>query len=183
VSSNSDEERLALFRRFVDRFRPGASSPPPEPVAPDDVGAAEKTLDAYFPASITQFWLAHGCGAMPVLAASSPGFPRSADSPIPFQRLFSPGEVVRETQTPRYGPLPASVTGADDVDRDDAWKYVLPIAIDARGRWHCLMRHYNVENDLPVYYFDYEAGAISEVASGFDDLLQAYLRLPEPQKR
>ena len=78
----SDEERLTLFRTFVARFRP-AGSPPARPVIPGEVSTAEKKLDAWFPASITQFWLAHGSGEYPALAAAANVFPRPANCPPP----------------------------------------------------------------------------------------------------
>jgi len=185
VKVNADEEAWALYQRFVDRFRTLAA--PPQRVTPDEVGQAEKALDAYFPASLTQFWLKQGCGAMPGVAAAASVFPRPADAPPPFQRLLSPGEIVAQVKTPRFAFIPAWIYYDEedyrgvDVERDDAWKYILPIAVDARGRWICMLRHYNVEIDLPVYTFDHQAGAIAEVARGFDDLLQAYLRLPQPR--
>ena len=181
---DKDEEVRALHRRFVERFRPDASLM--KPVTPKEVGDAEKTLDAYFPASLTMFWLAQGCGDMPGVAPAASIFPRPADCPPPFQRLFSPSEVVREIQTPRFAAIAGWICYDEeddyrgDIERDDAWKYILPIAVDDRSRWICMLRHYNVEVDLPIYRFDDHAGEITGVAAGFDDLLQAYLRLPTP---
>jgi hypothetical protein len=151
------------------------------------VSEAEKALDACFPASLTMFWLAQGHGAMPGVAATASLFPRPANCPPPFERLLSPAEVVHEIKTPRYAPIPGWIHHEEDVpreeiDRDDAWKYLLPIAVDSRGRWICMLRHYNIEIDLPIYSFDHHAGAIVEVAPGFDDLLRAYLRLPAPKQ-
>ena len=180
---DKDEEVRALHRRFVERFRPDSSFM--RPVAPKEVGDAEKILDAYFPASLTMFWLAQGYGAMPGVTPAASIFPRPADCPPPFQRLFSPGEVVVEIQTPRFAAIPGWIYYEEedyrgDIERDDAWKYILPIAVDDRGRWICMLRHYNIEVDLPIYRFDHNAGEIAGVAAGFDELLQAYLRLPTP---
>jgi hypothetical protein len=181
VIVDKDEEVRALHRRFVERFRPDPSSQ--KPVAPGEVSDAEKALDAFFPATLTMFWLAQGYGDVPGVAATASIFPRPANCPPPFERLLSPAEIARETQTPRYAPIPGWIhypgdNPREDIDRDDAWKYILPIAVDARGRWICMLRHYNIEVDLPIYLFDHNAGDFLEIAPGFDTLLQAYLQLP-----
>lgn len=188
MKANADEIAWNLYQQFIDRFRPpSASAPPPQRVAPGEISEAEKALDAFFPASITQFWLKQGYGEIPGVAVAASIFPRPADCPPPFQRILSPAEIVRETQTPRFAPIPGWIYYDEDdyrggdIERDDAWKYILPIAVDARRRWICMLRHYNIEVDLPVYRFDDDAGEIAGVAAGFDALLQAYLRLPAPR--
>jgi hypothetical protein len=191
VKANADEIAWMLYQQFVDRFRPtsdaAAASPSTHRVLPGEISEAEKALDACFPASITQFWLKQGYGPMPLVAPATAIFPRPADCPPPFARILSPADVVAETQTPRYAAIPDWVhydeddyRGAD-IERDDAWKYILPIAVDARGRFVCMLRHYNIEVDLPIYRFDHASGEIAGVANGFDDLLRAYLRLPVPR--
>jgi hypothetical protein len=190
VNANADEIAWTLYQQFVDRFRPtageGAASPSSHRVLPGEVTEAERALDAYFPASITQFWLKQGYGPMPLVAPAASIFPRPADCPPPFERLLSPAEIVAETTTPRYAFIPGWIYYEEDdyrgdIERDDAWKYILPIAVDARGRFVCMLRHYNIEVDLPVYRFDHASGAIAGVANGFDELLRAYLRLPVPR--
>ena len=205
-----DEVAWTLYRQFVDRFgahaaagadadapadADGGAVTRPQRVTPGEIRDAETALDAHFPASITQFWLKQGCGTLPGIAAAAAVFPRPADAPPPIRRFLAPSDIVRETRSPRYAPIPGWVCyeedHRDDIARDDAWQYLLPIAADTSpragrgavdgGRWICLLRYDNIEVDLPVYHFDPDAGRIDHLADGFDDLLRAYLRLPGPK--
>ena len=186
-----DEQQRTMHRAFLERFRDGGRF---SAVNADMVRDFESSVaDACIPASLCQFWLHFGCGEVPALAATAKIFPRPSNAPPPFARLLSPIEVRQAMSTPAYAFIPAWVRydGDDelfpdqerraDIERDDAWKYILPIATDATraDRWICMLRHYNIECDLPIYQFDPAADSIAEIAPGFDALLQAYLRLPK----
>ena len=194
MATKTDDERLSMFREFLVRFRERGKF---GAVTPHMIRAFEKEIpDAVIPASLCQYWLNYGCGDMPELAATAKVFPRPADYPPPVYRLLSPPEIADYMSSPAMATIPSWVRyeGGDDddadgdqerrpdIERDDVWKYLVPIATDAVRpgvRWICMLRHFNAVNDLPIYYYDEAANSIADLAPGFDDLLQGYLRLPK----
>jgi hypothetical protein len=181
------EIRLALYRDFERRFREPDHFPapdPPTPVDPAEIDAAERQLGCPFPFSYRVFVAAVGpCDVRGLQDAWLHSRVRKSGDdavPVPFTDLWHPATIVRQCRDEWWAPIPAALAGGTAVDSGVAWKYLIPFAGDGLGNWHCFPRPATTlaPDDLPVFYFDHDGGDIEPLASGLDDLLRQYLRLP-----
>jgi hypothetical protein len=176
------EARIALHRSFEERFRKPRgypAPPPPSPIPATAVATVEAELLCHFPDSYRAFVTTVGpCQVRGLGDAFLSGRGLHESFPQPFESLWGPQTVLKQVREEWFAPIPAEIAGGTAVASDVAWKYLLPFASDAFGNWHCFPRQPARQDDLPVYYFDHDGGAIERIAEGLDELLEQFLRIP-----
>jgi hypothetical protein len=173
-------DRITTFRAFEKRFRKERFYPAPSaplPIAPEVIDEVEQALVCRMPKSYREFMTTVGPCSVRGLNDSWL-FNHRDDVPVPFETLWSPWAIVQQCEYEWLAPIPAELTGGSPAASEVAWKFLLPFAVDGGGNWHCFRRQSADVDDAPIYYFDHDGGAIDCVASGLEELIRVYMRLP-----
>jgi hypothetical protein len=179
-----NDERTELYERFVGRFgcpRWGERDVS-RPMSADSIALLERELSVCFPVSLSQFLGRHGDVSLAELSRTWL-FSKDRACPVPMDEVFGPKTMPLANGTAWLAPIPATVSGAADIHSDNAFRHLIAFAGDTSGNWFCFRRIDCAKrsDDLPVFYFDHDGGAIEQISPTLDDLIRRYLMLPAAQ--
>ncbi len=178
-------DRIELYRQFISRFaRPRwPDSNLPEPIPDSLISQLEIDFSVTFPTSLRLFLSCYGGAYVAELRDTWLHAGHQLSCPVPMDEFFDFETMHLENGTSWLAPIPKCIAKTADISSANAFDYLIAFAGDGGGNWFCFCKADCIANtdDLPVFYFDHDGGAIEKLACGLDDLIKMYLRLPARQ--